>query len=625
MLRLVAIILITLCQLPIVRGAAQPNTIALAFTSEVLEHTLDTWIGIMSAQHEANTANTIGNGLTLNVTFVPGLSTVNTTSEYIASISKNLLFGHANYFGFLMPDYVNSDALFQIMQKFNVNKPIFGADAVSNYMSTPIGYKVMNYKVPFAVEGYQLLRYALHSDMHCTYFILFRIEYNGTEEISNDLTAALSAVGMRTLQYVAPTQVPGTDPTWNPLNRSAIREYYFKDPEDVPTCIAILGGATNVVDVVEALWEDERFDRVNTYFLGNSAAMRIVFNSSKFGTAAFGNLYVSLNFDDHNDVTIPSVMSHRHALSSFLATNPTLPNDLEVARGTPLLHSTYYTYEAYMTTRLALEVIKTSIAANNGQLAAADVITTPYRTTFFQVNETFAGPFSDHCRKGLTFPCFCNTGNRLLYSYRVNGSTGLTEPVTYSFHDDHSVTFSSTSLDACTLDRSGVIAPLNILIPVDKSNDPTPSFGVFSQALTAACRIANDNDELAGVGKLRPIFVDSRSLKDARNSTAITSFFAKLSRRYLPLAVFGSDVSTAFSGLPSFLDHYGQLTLTDPPISPADLFDPYALELLPVVADYIHLHAKLISGNNSTPALSLIFLSLSHSRTVTHSFPNPQS
>ena len=76
------------------------------------------------------------------------------------------------------------------------------------------------------------------------------------------------------------------------------------------------GGATNVIDIIEALWEDERFDRVNTYFLGNSAAMRLVFNSSKFGTAAFGNLYVSLNFDDHNKITIPSVMSHHRALSS---------------------------------------------------------------------------------------------------------------------------------------------------------------------------------------------------------------------------------------------------------------------------------------------------------------------
>ena len=131
---LVAIMLIYLCQLPIVRGAAQPNTIALAFTSEISDHTLDTWVGIMSAQLEANTANSIGNGFTLNVTYVRGLSPLNTTNEYITSISKNLLFGRANYFGFLMPAFANSEALFLMMQKFNVNKPIFGADAVSTYM-----------------------------------------------------------------------------------------------------------------------------------------------------------------------------------------------------------------------------------------------------------------------------------------------------------------------------------------------------------------------------------------------------------------------------------------------------------------------------------------------------------
>ena len=98
----------------------------------------------------------------------------------------------------------------------------------------------MSYKVPYSVEGYQTLNFALHSHMHSTYFFLIRIEYTGTEEVSNDVAAALSAIGMRSVQYVAPTQVPGAEPAWSPLNRSAIRENFFKDPEDVPTCVAIL-------------------------------------------------------------------------------------------------------------------------------------------------------------------------------------------------------------------------------------------------------------------------------------------------------------------------------------------------------------------------------------------------
>ena len=581
--------------------AAGASPINIGFVALPFESDLDAYAGLMAAQEEANAQNLFGPNFQLNITFVPGLSLTNSTAEFVRYFAANLLYGRSDYLGFIASSYTNSDALFQIMQKFSINKPIFGPDTPSSYMASQEAPNVVNFKAPPTFESYQTLNFAMHSNMHCTYFMIFMLNFS----VIIDL-AAVSAAGMRNLGLRVDERIlfqEGNDPFVDPLNRTAIRGHFFFDPNDVPSCVVIIGTAPNVAEIVEALWEDDRFDGANTYFLTTSGALRRVFNSSKFGTKAFQNLYLTVAFADFLDTSIPSVSAHHRALSSYLATNPQLSTILTSSSDTTLqsMKPSYNTYQAYMTARLMIEVLRTGIEGSQSALTAAEVIKTVYKTVFFQINETLLGPYSNGCRKDVVFPCFCNTGGRILYTGRINGSTGQLERIPQN-DPDVFVSFSTANLGICMLDLAHLDAPLNIVVTYNRTAMTANEeffFAAFRDTLTASLKFANDNGQLAGVGKMRPIFVDSS------NATNLTAFFSKIKRRYLPLALVGSDISTAASGLPSFLEGYEKLQLTDPPLTPADMFNAYSLQLSPVIADYIHLHAMFVSQQWSNIPVSL--------------------
>ena len=240
-----------------------------------------------------------------------------------------------------------------------------------------------------------------------------------------------------------------------------------------------------------------------------------------------------------------------------------------------------------MTGRLMVEVLRSTVASGLSP-TSANLAAQAYKSVFFQINESLVGPYSNACREDVIFPCFCNIGVRSLYSVRVNGTTGRVQHIPRD-DPDAAVSFSTANLGICMLDLSSIDAPLNILIPVFAANANSSLSLDLRRAVIAAFSVANDNGLLAGVGKLRPIFVS------VDNTSNLTVFFASTARRYLPLAVFGSDVSSVSSGIPSLLEDYDKMQLADPPITSPALFNMFALQLVPVVADYIHLQAMYAS------------------------------
>ena len=204
---------------------ARSATIDIGFVALPFVSTLDTYCGLMSAQQEANAVHAFGPNLTLNITFIPGISLVNSTAEIVGYYATHVLFGRTNYAGFVMPSYTNSDALFAVMQKFNVKKPIFGPDALSNTMSLPAAQNVVNYKPPPSAESFQALNFAIHSYMHCTNFVFFRINFTVLQTVSAAMAAELRHIGLRVKEAVF--EQDGPDPFSSPLNAAKIRDVYF--------------------------------------------------------------------------------------------------------------------------------------------------------------------------------------------------------------------------------------------------------------------------------------------------------------------------------------------------------------------------------------------------------------
>ena len=563
---------------------------------------LDSFAGLMSAQQEANAANLFGSNLYLNITFVQGISYANSTvNDFYKSYSRNHLLGvGSSYVGFVMSSVGNSEALVLIQQALHVTMPFFGPETVSPFMYQPQSRNVINYKVPVDIESGQILYFSMHSTMHCTYYALLRLNVSDFADFSARVTPGPLTHGLRIVEAVVFPYSDGPNPDFTlPLNRTAIRDAYFANPNDVPNCIVIIGVPANVVDIVEALWEDDRFDRNGTYFLASSYVMQRSFNSSKYGTKAFKNLYLSVSFNDFANASIPSVAAHHNALRAYIATAPSAPLALVGASDTSLLgmEPSHFTYQGYMTARLMIEVLRS--VALQGPVTSAAIIGKVYDSIFFEINETILGPYSDHCRQEMTFPCFCNGGARTVYSVRVNGDTGHLEHIPRD-HPDGSVSYFTSDLNRCTMDITTMDAPLNLVVPVANSSED--GFAVFIETLRTACEFANNNGQLAGVGKLRLILVTPPA-----NASDLVEWLDRIILRYLPLSLFGSDVSTASCTVPSFLESYRQLALSDPPLTDPALFNSFSLQVLPVIADYIHLHAMFISQRGPSLAAVVVF------------------
>ena len=62
---------------------ARSATVDIGFVALPFVSTLDTYCGLMSAQQEANAVHAFGPNLTLNITFIPGISLVNSTAEIV--------------------------------------------------------------------------------------------------------------------------------------------------------------------------------------------------------------------------------------------------------------------------------------------------------------------------------------------------------------------------------------------------------------------------------------------------------------------------------------------------------------------------------------------------------------
>ncbi|MDP2060253.1 MAG: hypothetical protein Q8J97_10970, partial [Flavobacteriaceae bacterium] len=220
-----------------------------------------------------------------------------------------------------------------------------------------------------------------------------------------------------------------------------------------------------------------------------------------------------------------------------------------------------------------------------------------YRRKYVNVNESIFGPFSDGCltKSTSTFPCFCNTGGRSFYMAQVNLTTGLLiGGVANDFLQDGALLSLTTSLDVCAMTASSVQQPLNVAMLFNSSSlgaVATESQRQFSLAVVSATVHANAEGGAAAAGRFNPIL---KQLTDS--SVDLDALLFNLTVRSNPYVLLGGDVATRNSGIPSLFLNAVSMQAADPALMAATQYSHYELQLVPVLADYIHTLALFLTS-----------------------------
>ncbi|CUG34590.1 receptor-type adenylate cyclase, putative [Bodo saltans] len=592
--------LVCICGSPQASAAlVRPTEVNFAFVSDVFDdttavQTLERYLGLQAAMKVIND-NDIMNGVLFNFTAVQGALVESPSAAYYTSLSANLT--SLNPFGFVLPDWRVNDVAAAVATSSAETMPMVSPSTVSSgvYNST-YRHWIFPHQ-PFAAEYLGQLNYALNGQSRCAYSVAIGQEFAGIAELLNSTAKTLTNLGLSATTFILTDAEMLTNAT------AVIRERFFANAPKVPGCVFITSLKDVLQTVIDSLWGDPRFDRDNTFFFGPSAAASLFYNSSTYGTEAYGNLRFAYPAHDPSNISIPSVQRFQSALNDIITLQQVpqwLINKLNPARVLEIVALGFYTpagYDAFLTALFIAEVIR-----GMPSVTRTAFIDRVYEQKYFNVNETFFGPFSDGCATGspTTFPCFCNTGGRTYYMYQVNLTNGkLGAAQQDDALQDGDLLSQTTSLSACTLKESDIQNPLNFAFVVDQAvlnlgDDQVNAMRSYILTLVNAASYANTDGGVAQFGRLNPLMLTA-DLSTADPDAVLYN----LTVRYNPYALIGGSIASKSSGIPSLFENALQMDVADLPLTQATTHSHYNLALTPVLADYIHTMANLLFSSSS--------------------------
>ncbi|MDP2059094.1 MAG: hypothetical protein Q8J97_05095, partial [Flavobacteriaceae bacterium] len=313
-------------------------------------------------------------------------------------------------FGLFAVDLFNS--IFAWVYAVENGIPMIAPTATYDLMFTPIARNTFFIQPSLAAETFQMLNYALNSNLHCWHMTV--LYFAAVEELANSTRAAIVGFGypeplLVSLDYAS----PGTFD----YDMISIANAVFGNTSINYRCHVVLDAVDGMTQIVKHFHKDPRFNAEDSYFIVPSVANLPLHVDDEGSTATFKNVFLMQASPDPRDGEIfASVKSYHESMARFFATpnwQATIPTALVSSVDT--VNYNFEAYQAYIDTRFLIEILSRMTS-----FTRAGMIDTVYRTKMFEIDDIVLGPYIDSCgNKFSTLPCWCNAGNKLLFTMRV--------------------------------------------------------------------------------------------------------------------------------------------------------------------------------------------------------------